>query len=195
MLLAITMLATLPEVSKAQTCPPDGWERYNWTGPYTVIESVPDPNGGYCPVLVYYCLPVDPTEPIIYIDGVEAQSGCDDMSGDQIIKGAEEQVYLDPTLMAKLGVPNCQELPAISVELALASCWAFYPVGSPTIPFYYPCSLDAFCLLRVIECIDNSGSVQVHQTDAEVLGVSECDPPLPTWVPLHCYDILPCATN
>lgn len=194
------LLLFIPLVSKAQTCPPNGFLGLTWSGSYTATEYVPDPHGGFCQVLVYYCTSGG-DNPYIYIDGLAAESGCDDMSGDQIIKGAEQQLYLDPNVVEPLGVPPCNPKGegwyGETVNIVLAACFEFNIIDIPPwfhIAFFTDCDQSAYCVLAVQECIAN-GVVQIHSSSATLVGTSDCSTMPPTWTPGQCYDILPCSVN
>ncbi|MFI5201107.1 MAG: hypothetical protein ACHQNE_01810 [Candidatus Kapaibacterium sp.] len=92
MLFVITMLATLPEVSRGQSCPGDG------QGPapdpatceWQTTSAEADIPGTNCDVIVYYCSRECPGyDPQVWIEEVDLGPGngdnCDGLTGQQII--------------------------------------------------------------------------------------------------------------
>ena len=202
MLFAITMLAILPEVSRAQ-CPPndpstgpDPWVG-NWMGPWTQRVQLAGTN---CWVTYTACSregmdPVFGTFYATYIESVtpDPSSDCSGLAPDQMIKLLFHQ--METTGSAAIIGP-CTNGTTFTVTMA-SSCWEDIPfqwTDGLWYPAYSTCgNPDDYCRMDCQVCQNPDGT---YNTSCTWSGSSNpaCTPlPSPDlWQTNTCYDVEPC---
>ena len=210
-LLVISFLATLPEVSRAQTftCPSSSFPSpgTTWYGPLYMNELI---SGTMCTVQITFCEGVESDGTIdFYIEAVNpSDADCGPpLTQSQLILGGIAAFESDPNVLSVGGgpiftIPSCVGGYYQEVSYTVAYCWqmAWPPPPPPDChcgitPFYIPCTGDvSYCVKSCEWCYDVASS-QYEETNCTSSGTfqGECsDPPPDGWVTGTCYDIHPC---
>ncbi len=197
MLLAISILASLPIVSWGQ-CPdpstPDPGPP--WTGPHTTSIIL----GNGCNVTVTYCDRVNDggSEYEMYIESVQPTDPldppCNSLTPTQTITQAYIyfQQFGDPT---DVYVPPCSSGETQTLHEYLEGCWRMeYVSGNP---IYYPCDPNYFGTICEYTCsvCDDNGTIIFTGCSMTSVGTNSCHVPADTWVPNTCYSLNLCGPN
>ncbi len=201
MLLAITMLATLPEVSHAQACPDD-----TWTGPISYIGTISTPSGP-CTVTITYCYKdVNPLGPLFefQLTSVTPQPGCtacQSLTFDQLIREARDLMIdhvesTDPNCYIFNGsIPPCSGGTFATAVTEVSDCWEDVPyvwTDGKTYDAFYPCGMT-FCTTTCQWCSDANGLEHTCTSTDNYTGGCEALPSPDTWLINTCYDIQVCG--
>ncbi len=209
MILAMALLTTLPEVSRAQTCPtgilPAGC---SWSAGMPITEDISlggDPNDcaqppppGYpknCCFQITYCLAC--CNGVAYATLESFQPGnfmCDNVDPETMYNYAI--TYISGQAARACGVPPCGQ-PALVVSVSTPTCWTrSNPSGSDV---YGPCYNDCSCTTTCDVCTDsnnnlvysNCTSVTHDGTGNPCTPACAPDPGANNWLAGTCY-VLPC---
>jgi len=200
MILAISVLATLPEVSHAQACPDD-----TWTGPLTYTATVSTPSGP-CTFTITYCykelIPGIEYEDIV--TSVTPQPGCvpcTNETPDWLIERARDvvaQVVEAAQLKSIIArIPPCTSGQVTTFETFVSDCWEDEPyvwTDGQTYNAYFPCGMT-FCNLSCEWCLDSNGDLVNDGCTGTDNYTGGCQPlpPEDIWQPWTCYAVSICG--
>jgi hypothetical protein len=178
-LFLISVLATLPEVSRAQpSCPDPTWALYMYD---TTLASG-------CELHIYYCTKTFAGYLETYIEEIDPQNDlCDGIDPQLLICEASELILTDPIVLNNL--PPCPTT-MMSYQSFSHSCWEYHfrPAGGPQ---YIPCCDAGVCVESVTVCSNGTAPVLTAHSWSSY-GTCPCAPP-PTppiaWTDGTCYTV------
>jgi hypothetical protein len=191
-LLVISLLTTLPEVSRAQ-CPP-GWATYGYF-PVNIA-------GTSCSVNVYICVNYDSITHVEEIEPYQITEDtpwtCDSIPWYQVIQEA-----LDSLPGVAIPVfPNCGSGSYEILQMYASNCWSYIPL-LPSGVAIYSCANPEYCVKQCQYCQDSvSGNLEISSCAYWTINAGGCSDddaiPIPAdggTIPHTCYVLNFCGTD